>query len=247
MQTPLPKKLNADPIIDAIIEIRVVVNQPLNSIMPGVLLQAQDVGYLRSQELPAASIPEAVRRSDPNLRYQPLVRAEFKDGFNLLIGDAVLAVVASMPYVGGVGFKSKATQILTLLLGLPVVERVQRLSMKYTDFIEAESLQQLDTYLNLDLKLGSVHAPETLGYDLNLQVEGNEVLHLLRLVALTRLGDKEGLILDVDTIKQIDDLPAEAFKPQLVSTLDNLHQQSKTQFFSLLTPQALAKLEAVYE
>ena len=139
MQTPLPKKLNADPIIDAIIEIRVVVNQPLNSIMPGVLLQAQDVGYLRSQELPAASIPEAVRRSDPNLRYQPLVRAEFKDGFNLLIGDAVLAVVASMPYVGGVGFKSKATQILTLLLGLPVVERVQRLSMKYTDFIEAES------------------------------------------------------------------------------------------------------------
>lgn len=248
MHTELPIKLNADPIIDAVIEIRVKASQPLGSLMPGVLHQVKEVGFLQSQQLPAANIPEQIRRSDPNLMYQPLIKIELEDGFSLLVGDQVLAIVSPMPYVGGYKFKDKALQVIRVLLDLSVVESVQRVSIKYTDFLDANSLQELDTYLNLDFKLGNTHTPEINGYDLNFHITKQNLLHLIRLVALTRLGNnQEGMILDIDTIKQINSIDIQDFKELLFQTLDEIHTKSKAKFFSLLTKKALDKLEAVYE
>lgn len=248
MHTELPIKLNADPIIDAVIEIRVKASQPLGSLMPGVLLKANDVGFVQSQQLPAANIPEQIRRSDPNLMYQPLIKIELEDGFSLLVGDQVLAIVSPIPYVGGDKFKNKALQVIRVLLDLSVVESVQRVSIKYTDFLEANSLQELDNYLNLDFKLGNTHTPEINGYDLNFHITKKNLLHLIRLVALTRLGNnQEGMVLDIDTIKQINSTDIQDFKESLFQTLDEIHTKSKAKFFSLLTKKALDKLEAVYE
>lgn len=248
MHTELPIKLNADPIIDAVIEIRVKASQPLGSLMPGVLHQVKEVGFLQSQQLPAANIPEQIRRSDPNLMYQPLIKIELEDGFSLLVGDQVLAIVSPIPYVGGEKFKNKALQVIRVLLDLSVVESVQRVSIKYTDFLDANSLQELDAYLNLDFKLGNTHTPEINGYDLNFHITKQNLLHLIRLVALTRLGNnQEGMILDIDTIKQINSIDIQDFKELLFQTLDEIHAKSKAKFFSLLTKKALDKLEAVYE
>lgn len=248
MHTELPIKLNADPIIDAVIEIRVKASQPLGSLMPGVLHQVKEVGFLQSQQLPAANIPEQIRRSDPNLMYQPLIKIELEDGFSLLVGDQVLAIVSPIPYVGGEKFKNKALQVIRVLLDLSVVGSVQRVSIKYTDFLDANSLQELDAYLNLDFKLGNTHTPEINGYDLNFHITKQNLLHLIRLVALTRLGNnQEGMILDIDTIKQINSIDIQDFKELLFQTLDEIHTKSKAKFFSLLTKKALDKLEAVYE
>ena len=136
MHTELPKKLNADPIIDAVIEIRVETAQPLGSLMPGVLHQVKEVGFLQSQQLPAANIPEQIRRSDPNLMYQPLIKIELEDGFSLLVGDQVLAIVSPMPYVGGVSFKNKALQVINILLDLSnqIVKLSEIAEYKYTSF-----------------------------------------------------------------------------------------------------------------
>lgn len=248
MHTELPKKLNADPIIDAVIEIRVKASQPLGSLMPGVLLKANDVGFVQSQQLPAFNIPEQIRKNDPNLMYQPLIKIELKDGFSLLVGDQVLALVSPIPYIGGDKFKHKALQVIEILLDLSVVESVQRVSIKYTDFLEASSLQELDIYLNLDFKLGSTHTPEVNGYDLNFHITNQNVLHLIRLVALTRLDkNQEGMILDIDTIKQINSSDIPEFKESLFEILNEIHTKSKAKFFSLLTKRALDKLEAEYE
>jgi|SRR5690554_2510665 len=248
MHTELPIKLNADPIIDAVIEIRVKASQPLGSLMPGVLLKANDVGFVQSQQLPAFNIPEQIRRNDPNLMYQPLIKIELEDGFSLLVGDQVLAIVSPTPYVGGVSFKNKALQIINILLDLSVVVSVQRVSIKYTDFLEASSLQELDTYLNLDFKLGNTHTPEVSGYDLNFHIAKQNMLHLIRLVALTRLdNNQEGMVLDIDTIKHVESSDIQSFKKALPDTLNEVHNKSKIQFFALLTGKALARLEAVYE
>lgn len=129
-----------------------------------------------------------------------------------------------------------------------VVESVQRVSIKYTDFLEANSLQELDAYLNLDFKLGNINTPEVNGYDLNFHVTNQNLLHLIRLVALTRLdNNQEGMILDIDTIKQINNSDIQEFKESLFKTLNEIHTKSKAKFFSLLTKKALDKLEAVYE
>lgn len=248
MHTELPIKLNADPIIDAVIEIRVKASQPLGSLMPGVLLKANDVGFVQSQQLPAFNIPEQIRRNEPNLMYQPLIKIELEDGFSLLVGDQVLAIVSPTPYVGGVSFKNKALQIINILLDLSVVVSVQRVSIKYTDFLEASSLQELDTFLNLDFKLGNTHTPEVSGYDLNFHIAKEDAMHLIRLVALTRLdNNQEGMILDIDTIKQINSPDIPGFKESLFEMLNEIHTKSKAKFFSLLTKKALDKLEAVYE
>lgn len=216
--------------------------------MPGVLLKANDVGFVQSQQLPAFNIPEQIRKNDPNLMYQPLIKIELKDGFSLLVGDQVLALVSPIPYIGGDKFKHKALQVIEILLDLSVVESVQRVSIKYTGFLEASSLQELDIYLNLDFKLGSTHTPEVNGYDLNFHITNQNVLHLIRLVALTRLdNNQEGMILDIDTIKHINSPDITEFKESLFEILNEIHTKSKAKFFSLLTKKALDKLEAVYE
>lgn len=247
MHTELPIKLKSAPVIDAVIEIRVKANQPLGSLMPGVLFVNKDVGFMQSHPLPASNIPELIRTNDPNLMYQPLIKIELKDGFSLLVGDQVLAIISPIPYVGGDDFKNKALQVIEILLDLPVVE-VHRVSIKYTNFLEASSLQELNAYLNLDFKLGDTQSQEVNGYDLNFHIVDQDVLHLIRLVALTRLDDKqEGMILDIDTIENINNLGVQEFEQSFAETLNKIHAKSKAKFFSLLSPKALEKLEAVYE
>ena len=84
--------------------------------MPGVLLKANDVGFVQSQQLPAFNIPEQIRKNDPNLMYQPLIKIELKDGFSLLVGDQVLALVIPIPCIVCDKFKHEALQVIEILL-----------------------------------------------------------------------------------------------------------------------------------
>lgn len=246
----IPLRLEADPIIEAVIEMRFESATSLSDVLPGVLLNSIEGGAVSIERLAAAEIPKPIRDQDPNLTFQPLVKMAYGE-YSLLIGDKVLAVSCPIPYPGGKAFKKKAIEVFVKALSLPISIKLTRLSMKYVDFIEGESLEGLTPYLNLSISIAGETVSLVNPYGLRLEVADGDIVHLLQVaapidVSVNNAPQKKGGLMDVDSILKVE-VPLDAIEFQLSELLDKLHLANKKKFFALLTDVALEKLGAIYE
>ncbi len=251
MSRKIPLKLKTEPIIDAVIEVRLKASKSLSDILPGVLMQqlGKEVGDI--ERLPASSLPKQLRDNDPNLTYQHLVRIDLA-GYSLFVGDRSITLACVMPYPGGSVFKGKAVEVFKQALELPIVDEITRISVKYTDLIEGDQLSELLKYLELDISAGQKKAHEFKGFNLQLSLPEDDVINLIKVIGLADIKfgqelQKQGLILEVDSIKALNETDTSKFSREFSDLLDVLHLTNKKNFFSLLTPHALKKLGAVYE
>ena len=113
MLNQLPKKLNKEPLLDAVFEIRFSALIPASSILPGIFFDKLD-GEKDVSQLHVGDLPKQIRDSDPNLRFAPVTRILWKD-FILLIGDRIIAVGCKMPYVGWEKFSKIIIQIVKIV------------------------------------------------------------------------------------------------------------------------------------
>lgn len=249
MSIAIPSKLEADPIIDAIIEMRLDASVSLSDVLPGVLLQSFE-GTLSIERLSASEIPKPIRDQDPNLKYQPLMRLVY-GSYSILVGDRVVALSCPIPYPGGDEFKKKAIEVFSKILQLPFSVRLTRLSMKYVDFIEGQGLRELAPYLNLSLAINNDVVSSVSPYALRLEVAEGRIVHLINVaapvdVSVNNAPQKKGALIDVDSILNISASSEQAIA-QLQDLLNELHVANKKKFFALLTNEALEKLGAQYE
>ncbi len=72
----LPLKLKNDPISEAVFEVRFT-----SSVLPELVVGGLAAHWkgLTAQRFPAAEIPPAIRRADPNLQFQPLMELRSTD------------------------------------------------------------------------------------------------------------------------------------------------------------------------
>lgn len=258
MTQKMPLKLEADPIIDAVVEIRLNTTQALSDLLPGMLMQFFEESMGEVQRLPAANIPKQLRDNDPNLTYQYLVKIDLQ-GYSLFIGDRSIALACIMPYPSGQVFKAKVVDVFKKILALPVVGEVERFSIKYTDFIEGDQLSDLISYLNLSITAGQKNTGNFQALNLQFSSFDEPIINLVKIVALANLRNtsekgqqianstvKKGLILEVNSIQNISNQNAVEFQNAFSKLLDQLHQSNKKQFFELLTPHALDELGANY-
>lgn len=255
MVSRIPLKLTADPIIDAVIELRVETSLSLSDVLPGVLLQKLgDSEDIKIERLPHADIPKQVRERDINLQYLPLVRVVAKN-FIILMGDNVLAIACRMPYLGGSAFKNKAIELIKAMLDLQIVTKIKRVSIKYVDFIEGSSNAELAEYINLKLDVGDdSDAHSKMPFSIRLENRQEDKIIQLTQMSMpieVKLNFKNnesflGLIVENDTIKELEDVSLECFKDNLLSILDDIHFQNKKSFFSFLTDHGCKKLGATY-
>lgn len=250
MSQGIPLELKVNPIIDAVIEIRFESSISFSDILPGVLLQTlgDEIGAV--DRLPAADIPKQMRDHDQNLFYQPLVRIALGD-YAILVGDRVVALACKIPYPGGSEFKEKAVEIFCQVLSLAIIKKVDRVSMKYVDFIEGDTLGDVIPYLNFSMSIGDNAVHEKNSFDVRLQIPEDDFLHLVQIIAPVEISvqarpQKKGLLIEVDTILIIKDMNADSVRESFSGLIDSLHLANKNKFFSLLTSHALNKLEAKY-
>ena len=71
--TKLPLKLGKEPLIEALFEMRFKATAPVSNILPGLLF-TKFKGEKKIEKLPAAQLPEELRKVDPSLHYAPLLR-----------------------------------------------------------------------------------------------------------------------------------------------------------------------------
>lgn len=245
----LPIKLNKEPLVEAICQLRVVGKAALNTLAPGLLLAKYPADVSDIQQLAAAMVPEPVRAMQPELAFAPLVKLKFKNVL-VMIGERSITVANPAPYLGWASFKPLIVEVFTVLLESKLVSRVERYSLKYTNVLKANEAPDSLGALALSLKVGQL--------ELNKRATSvrTETLTdgLVTIITLTGgvtvqaegQAPMQGSLIDIDTICQNNVQDADAFISSMPSELDRVRRINKETFFECLTDEAIHELGPVF-
>jgi uncharacterized protein (TIGR04255 family) len=249
MSSKLPTKLLKGPLVDAAFEIRFEGAIPLSTILPGHLYSQW--GGSSIERLPQADIPEQIRNNDPNLQYAPLIRLKF-DKFFISISDRSLQVSCRYPYPGWALFEEKILKTLNTTNSINLVGPVVRYSLKYTDVLPNELMEYPSDYLNAKIAIGGRDI-DIAKVNFQTEIQEGEAINLLQIAGrvdaqILETGEpKSGLLIDIDSIRQIDNTPLADFIASAKVNLTSLHAINKKMFFDCLSEKGLAVLEPSFE
>ena len=247
----LPKKLNKEPLVDAVFEIRFSSSTPASSVLPGFFFaKAEQPTEWRVEPLPVAEIPSQMRNTDPNLRYQPLMRIHW-DNFVILISDTSLGVGFKLPYPGWINFRGQIIKTVKLLADTKIVQNIERYSLKYIDVIDGRNLEEQIQRINMDLRIGS-HTLKEETFTVRLQISHDSFINIIQIAAPVNVNMvdgnvRNGALVDTDTICNHQTSDLRQFIDELPNRLDEIHLENKKMFFACLTPETIIYLEPVYE
>lgn len=244
----VPEKLEREPLVDALFEVRLSEASPIADILPGILFQEHGP-QAKITRLPAAELPRDVRASDQKLQYAPIVRIELEKCL-VSVGDRSVMISCKLPYPKWKNFKAEILGILAKIAGLNVAGNVERYSLKYVNLIQAPTIPEQVSKINMSIRLGDV---EVSNDHANIQVhhKENEIIHILSTVvgAQGNLANGQavfGTILDIDSIREFDPVDFVAFEKDLEPGLEVLRQANKQNFFACLTQEAIDEMGPTY-
>lgn len=244
----LPEILEREPLIDALFEVRLRDISLVADILPGILFQeyGQQTKIVR---LPVAELPKDMRASDPNLQYAPVVRIELEK-YLVSVGDRSVLINCKLPYPKWKNFKQAILDIVARIAKLGVAGSVERYSLKYVNLIQAPTLAEQVSKINMSIRLGDV---EVINDHANIQVHHREngIIHILSAIvgAQGNLAEGQsifGTIVDIDSIREFDPVDFDTFEKNLEAGLQDLRQANKQKFFACLTPEAIEEMGPVY-
>jgi uncharacterized protein (TIGR04255 family) len=249
MHIQLPKKLGAEPLLEAIVEIRFDASTSVSDVLPGFLFGKLG-GIKKTERLQAADIPKPIRDSDPNLKYVPLIRLSW-DQFTVSIGDCSVVIGCNIPYPGWNAFKESILNVTALIFEIEIIQSITRCSIKYVDLIPAKELNKQISKINGKLILGG-HTLRNEVFSFKIEIPENGVVHVVSIVssATATLSDgsyREGVVIETDTIRNMQAQEPKRWLESLADNLDDLHTANKQRFFSCLTPEAIQDMEPSYE
>ncbi len=238
----LPLSIQPCPIVDALVEIRFVAKVNPNAVF-GLVYGALINDYPGNiQNLPIMQLPEAVRNSDPTLRYKPLYRLVNKDVI-IQIGPDVLSVSSPLPYIGWGLLKSHVVKIINLINRAGIIDHVVRLGLRYINFFDIDMLSHVtmtfdmtEGYKIQNLQIATSVKDST--FENTIQFSNSSILNI------NRSDEKRGSIIDIDTFKNYS---GNLFLSNIEEEIEDAHKSEKTLFFSLLDPGFIETLNPQYE
>lgn len=152
MNKPIPLRLAAPPIVEAVWELRFESGSDASvDLLPGILFERVGERYNQVQRLPAADLPIQALQLDPNLRHAPTARLA-SDSYSIQVGRNVLALSCYAPYPGWQAFKSEIRSIADIVRNTRVVGRVERFSLRYVNILPTETLPSMSP-LDVELRI----------------------------------------------------------------------------------------------
>jgi uncharacterized protein (TIGR04255 family) len=232
----LPTKLNKEPLVDALFEIRFSSPVPAaSSVLTGPLFSKLSATLpTQIERLPISDVPSQMRGSDPFLKYQPLLKLN-KDDFMVMVGDLSIAVACQLPYPGWKLFKPKIIETVNIIKEANVIEFIERYSMKYVDIIEADNIAAQIKRTKIDLTIGNhklISEPVTV----RVEITRGSFIHIVQIatpasVTISGTGaTKTGILVDVDTICNQKTYDLTKFTQELAGRLETIHTENKTMF-----------------
>jgi uncharacterized protein (TIGR04255 family) len=250
----LPSKLNKEPLVDALFEIRFSSSVPaLSNVIPGLLFSAFSPSAgspMRIDRLPVAEIPVQIRNADQNLKFQPLIKLH-TDRFTIMVGDSSVVLACLLPYPGWNSFKPKIMELVAVLRNTKLIQTIDRYSMKYVDIIDGADITEQIKRINMELKVGT-HKLASENFNVTVEIKRDPFIHLVQVAGAsvaTPLAGKPrtGVLISVDTISLFNTSDWTQFTAELPDRMDDIHLQNKTMFFECLTQETINYLEPIYD
>lgn len=247
----LPTKLGKEPLVDAIFEMRFQSAMSASDILPGVLFASfGSQEALTVERLAVSNLPPAVRKSDPMLRYAPLLSLNWSN-FRILLSDESVAISCKLPYPKWQAFKKAIVTVVHEVAKTGIVQAIDRYSLKYVDVVPSADIAQQVKALDWHIRVGEHKLAAEIAA-VRVEIPRGEFLHLVNIqsgatVTLPGARQLEGIAIDVDTVCKSDIGSIADFADQLPSRLDAIHAANKSMFFECLTQETIQMLEPTYE
>ncbi|NOX08917.1 MAG: TIGR04255 family protein [Gammaproteobacteria bacterium] len=248
METRIPIRLEQDPIIESVFEVRFSSSEKeVSELLPGMIFGKLKSKFPKFENLPVKQIPKEIRQQDPDLRYRPLVSLQ-GDSSKVQIGDHLFSLHIKRPYIGWDEKKKLISILIDCLKGTGLIETVERFSLKYVNIIPSEpDADNVFPSLKVGLQLGDLPVTDQ---GLHIRSEAsiggvNVLINIIPSAYFMEDGEKiKGAVLDVDAIK---DLGVGNDLDSILSYLDEVHEIEKTVFFGLLKPETINKMGPTWE
>ena len=250
MGRKIPVKLRNEPLIEAVWELRFRPKESsVGEHLLAVLYKELGPSYPKIVRLPMADIPSFVREQDSKLKYLPKMRL-MGENRAIQIGDFVVSLSNSRPYMGWKGFSQAIQELVRLLQQSELIAVGERISLKYVDLLEMDDPPSL-ARLDLELTMAGERI-QTAPVHLWTKIQDREeILHIVEISCPAELrlpGDSarhRGVLLDIDSVKRLPE--NKPWVEEVQRVLNPLHEASKRIFFHLLTPETIEALGPIYE
>lgn len=247
---PIPKRLNKEPLIEAIWQVQFEPQEglPVGDLLPGILYSALKIDYpnLQLHRLPAADIPSPVAQLDPNLRFSAKYRMEEPGSpFLFQVGDRIVTLNCRKPYSGWAVFKEKIWRLLDVIERSSLVPAPARHSLRYIDLLTLDPAPNLRA-LQAQFQIGQWNI-QNLPLQLRVEIPDATCNHIIQIATPAEANLPEGIIqgtvIDLETFSN----PQPSNWKDVRTQIDKIHDRSKAVFYQqLLTAQAIALMEPEY-
>ncbi len=248
----IPHKLASDPITDCTVEIRFAeASEALSDVLPGLLFQKFKSDFPRTETTPASNVPKAARQVDVNLMYQPVVRL-VSESAAISIAEKAMQISFRRPYPGWDDIRPRCEQILGELFDTSLVQRYERLSIRYLNLITIGVDVNDLSHIELDFRLCRDLERRPSGVSVRSEFEKDDTVTIVQVqngadATVTRSdGSTErlsGTVLDIDTISfgHIDSVQ------EMNARLGLVRRVEREVFFRSLTKDAVSALGPSWE
>ncbi|TSA37625.1 MAG: TIGR04255 family protein [Porphyromonadaceae bacterium] len=225
---PIPKRIDTDPIIEAIVEIRFETSVPSSAAFGLIYNEIKDLFTGTPVALPLNQLPEYLRENDPNLKYQPIYRID-ASRFVFQVGPRMIGFVCKDPYVGWDQFWVIIKDAFHKVAKSTFIQHFDRIGIRYVNFFKENLLELADVKF-----LINGNPPDAVSTQIRCEIEEEDFIHIIYIAGPSLIKGKEnvgkGWILDIDTscTKQLtnpEDVLALIFKG---------HQLEKERFFLMI-------------
>lgn len=208
-----------------------------------MVYQALRKDFPKMSALPLASLPQQMRKADPELTYQPLHRLE-GERMVLLIGPRNFAITSKGDYLGWQNYRTAALGVFETVAATGVFQKIERFGLRYISFFEGDVLSNLT--LSVQLQDREIQGSESF-FRTILEWKGCSChLQVGKDLKLSNRDGKAGSVVDIDAFANLP-APSGSLLDDAKGFLETAHHAEKDLFFTLLKPEFLATLSPTYE
>jgi len=197
-------------------------------------LIAQVDGFEEIIKLPILQIPEAIRKNDPNFKFQPLyeIRSKTNADYRVMLGDGMVGVAINKEYKGwDESFYPQIKKLFTTFLTSDKVVKINRIGLRYVNFLPNENIFETG---KLDVKIANNEACKK---KIFLKIEDCiENICYSKTVANNAeyvKSSTSGSIIDIVTF--IESGTKELLKETIFEDINRLHDISKEKFKEVIS------------
>ena len=246
-QRQLPVSLTHDLILSAVFDLWFSSKAPSEAVL-GMVYQCVTKKFPNTKptRLPITQLPEEIRNSDHNLKYQPHLHFDIDATHGIAVGPKSIRFFVQKPYMGWRKWRPFIIEMWSELADIGFFYKIERTGLRFLNFTE----KNLCAVTKTNIKIGSTILscqPMTLRTELQeadyvtiLQLASNAIIDINQSQRLN------GSVIDIEVVKKVGVLASE-FENTITLILDESHDIERRLFFDILEPEFVETLQPVYE